>query len=221
MSIKEKFSKLGNFLDASAVFLKRTAIFIVLLVITVIIISPLFSSGDDPIKEGAILNLNIKGSLVEELSQTDFEKAFAEFSGESQTETLITDVIRVIRHAKDNDDISMLLISTDNFAGGSTTKLELIAEEISNFKSEGKKVIAYSKMGYGTSQYYLASFADEVHLHDYTAVFIDGYRSTRTYYKSFFDKFLIDGNVFKVGEYKAFVEPYFRDSMSDLSLIHI
>ena len=215
MSIKEKFSKLGNFLDASAIFLKRTVIFIVLLVITVIIISPLFPSGDDPIKEGAILNLNIKGALVEELSQTDFEKAFAEFSGESQTETLITDVIRVIRHAKNNDDISTLLISTDGFAGGSTTKLELVAEEISNFKSTGKKVIAYSKMGYGTSQYYLASFADEVHLHDYTAVFIDGYRSTRIYYKSFFDKFLIDGNVFKVGEYKAFVEPYFRDSMSD------
>jgi protease-4 len=215
MSIKEKFSKLGNFLDASAIFLKRTVIFIVLFVISLTIISPLFPSGDDPIKEGAILNLNIKGALVEELSQTDFEKAFAEFSGESQTETLITDVIRVIRHAKNNDDISTLLISTDGFAGGSTTKLELVAEEISNFKSTGKKVIAYSKMGYGTSQYYLASFADEVHLHDYTAVFIDGYRSTRTYYKSFFDKFLIDGNVFKVGEYKAFVEPYFRDSMSD------
>ena len=215
MSIKEKFSKLGNFLDASAIFLKRTVIFIVLFVISLTIISPLFPSGDDPIKEGAILNLNIKGALVEELSQTDFEKAFAEFSGESRTETLITDVIRVIRHAKNNDDISTLLISTDGFAGGSTTKLELVAEEISNFKSTGKKVIAYSKMGYGTSQYYLASFADEVHLHDYTAVFIDGYRSTRTYYKSFFDKFLIDGNVFKVGEYKAFVEPYFRDSMSD------
>ena len=37
----------------------------------------------------------------------------------------------------------------------------------------------------------------------------------RTYYKSFFDKFLIDANVFKVGEYKAFVEPYFRDDMSE------
>jgi len=215
MSIKEKFSRLGNFLDASAVFLKRTVIFIVLLVISLTIISTLFPSGDDPIKEGAILDLNIKGSLVEELSQTDFEKAIAEFSGESQTETLITDVIRVIRHAKDNDDISTLLISTDGFAGGSTTKLELIADEISDFKTSGKKVIAYSAQGYGTAQYYLAAFADELHLHDYTAVFIDGYRTVRTYYKSFFDKFLIDANVFKVGEYKAFVEPYFRDEMSN------
>ena len=215
MSVKEKMSKLGSFLDASAVFLKRTAIFVVLLFISLSIIGGLFPSDDDPIEEGAILNLNIKGALVEELSQSDFERAFSQFSGESQTETLITDVIRVIRHAKDNEDISTLLISTDDFSGGSSTKLELIAKEITEFKTSGKKVIAYSTQGYGTAQYYLAAFADEVHLHDYTAVFIDGYRRVRTYYKSFFDKFLIDANVFKVGEYKAFVEPYFRDEMSD------
>ena len=215
MSVKEKISKLGSFLDASGVFLKRTAIFVVLLFISLSIIGGLFPSDDDPIEEGAILNLNIKGALVEELSQSDFERAFSQFSGESQTETLITDVIRVIRHAKDNEDISTLLISTDDFSGGSNTKLELIAKEITEFKTSGKKVIAYSTQGYGTAQYYLAAFADEVHLHDYTAVFIDGYRRVRTYYKSFFDKFLIDANVFKVGEYKAFVEPYFRDDMSD------
>ena len=215
MSVKEKISKLGSFLDASGVFLKRTAIFVVLLFISLSIIGGLFPSDDDPIEEGAILNLNIKGALVEELSQSDFERAFSQFSGESQTETLITDVIRVIRHAKDNEDISTLLISTDDFSGGSSTKLELIANEITEFKTSGKKVIAYSTQGYGTAQYYLAAFADEVHLHDYTAVFIDGYRRVRTYYKSFFDKFLIDANVFKVGEYKAFVEPYFRDDMSD------
>ena len=215
MSVKEKISKLGTFLDASGVFLKRTAIFVVLLFISLSIIGGLFPSDDDPIEGGAILNLNIKGALVEELSQSDFERAFSQFSGESQTETLITDVIRVIRHAKDNEDISTLLISTDDFSGGSSTKLELIAKEITEFKTSGKKVIAYSTQGYGTAQYYLAAFADEVHLHDYTAVFIDGYRRVRTYYKSFFDKFLIDANVFKVGEYKAFVEPYFRDDMSD------
>ena len=215
MSVKEKMSKVGSFLDASGVFLKRTAIFVVLLFISLSIIGGLFPSDDDPIEEGAILNLNIKGALVEELSQSDFERAFSQFSGESQTETLITDVIRVIRHAKDNEDISTLLISTDDFSGGSSTKLELIAKEITEFKTSGKKVIAYSTQGYGTAQYYLAAFADEVHLHDYTSVFIDGYRRVRTYYKSFFDKFLIDANVFKVGEYKAFVEPYFRDDMSD------
>ena len=52
-------------------------------------------------------------------------------------------------------------------------------------------------------------------MHDYSQITIEGYRSYRTYYKSFYDKFFIDANVFKVGKYKAFVEPYFRDNMSE------
>ena len=104
MTIKEKLSTLGTILDASAVFLKRTVIFIDML------IGGLFSSEEDPFQEGAILDLNIKGTLVEELSQTEFELAFSELTGESQTETLITDVTRVISHAKNNDDISHFLL---------------------------------------------------------------------------------------------------------------
>ena len=110
MTIKDKLSTLGTILDASAVFLKRTVIFIVLLFISLSLIGGLFSSEEDPFQEGAILDLNIKGTLVEELSQTEFELAFSELTGESQTETLITDVTRVISHAKNNDDISTLLI---------------------------------------------------------------------------------------------------------------
>ena len=61
MSIKEKMSKLGDFLDASAIFLKRTVIFVVLFVISLSIIGALIPSDDDAIEEGAILNLNING----------------------------------------------------------------------------------------------------------------------------------------------------------------
>ena len=50
MSVKEKMSKLGTFLDASGVFLKRTAIFVVLLFISLSIIGGLFPSDDDPIE---------------------------------------------------------------------------------------------------------------------------------------------------------------------------
>ena len=47
MSVKEKMSKVGSFLDASGVFLKRTAIFVVLLFISLSIIGGLFPSDDD------------------------------------------------------------------------------------------------------------------------------------------------------------------------------
>ncbi len=212
-SFMEKF---GKFLDATGVFARRLVVFIVLLFLVIGLLSSFGSSDQEAeISEGAILNLNINGFLVEELSLSEFERAFAEFSGETSTETLVSDVITAIETAKNDELVDYLLLDLDQFLGGNPTKLQIIAEAIEDFKESGKKVIAYNSLGYSTAQYYLAAHADEVHMHDYAAIFIDGYRSYRTYYKSFFDKFYIDANVFKVGTFKAFVEPYFRDSMSD------
>ena len=212
-SFMEKF---GKFLDATGVFARRLVVFIVLLFLVIGLLSSFGSSDQQAeISDGAILNLNINGFLVEELSLSEFERAFAEFSGETSTETLVSDVITAIETAKNDELIDYLLLDLDRFLGGNPTKLQIIAKSIEDFKESGKKVIAYSSYGYGTPQYYLAAHADEVHMHDYGGILIDGYRSYRTYYKSFFDKFYIDANVFKVGTFKAFVEPYFRDSMSD------
>lgn len=214
--MKSFMEKLGKFLDATGVFARRLVVFIVLLFLVIGLLSSFGSSDQEPeISEGAILNLNINGFLVEELSLSEFERAFAEFSGETPTETLVSDVITAIETAKNDELVDYLLLDLDQFLGGNPTKLQIIAEAIEDFKESGKKVIAYNSLGYSTAQYYLAAHADEVHMHDYAAIFIDGYRSYRTYYKSFFDKFYIDANVFKVGTFKAFVEPYFRDSMSD------
>ena len=217
MKIKSWMSKFGKFLDATGLFAKRLVVFIILL----IFIGALFSSGSGDkqteILEGSILSLDLRGYLVEEKTQSEFEAAIAEFSGESTNETLVSDVVNAIEMAKNDESISFLLVEMDDFLGGSPTKLQNIADAIRDFKESEKKVIAYSGYGYNTPQYYLASLADEVHMHDYAAIYISGYRSYRTYYKSFFDKFYIDSNVFKVGEFKAFVEPYFRDSMSEES----
>ena len=215
--MKKIFKKLGVFLDATLVFTKRTFVFIILLLIVVGIFSGGGSNDDNlEIPENAILNVNIQGVLVEELTTSDFERAFADFADQPLLgETLVTDVIDVIAVAKTDDSIKYLMLDFDDFIGGSPSKLQTVAAAIDDFKESEKKVIAYSSLGYSTNSYYLASHADEIHMHDYSQITIEGYRSYRTYYKSFYDKFFIDANVFKVGKYKAFVEPYFRDSMSE------
>ena len=215
--MKKIFKKLGVFLDATLVFTKRTFVFIILLLIVVGIFSGGGSNDDNlEIPENAILNINIQGVLVEELTTSDFERAFADFADQPLLgETLVTDVIDVIAVAKTDDSIKYLMLDFDDFIGGSPSKLQTVAAAIDDFKESEKKVIAYSSLGYSTNSYYLASHADEIHMHDYSQITIEGYRSYRTYYKSFYDKFFIDANVFKVGKYKAFVEPYFRDSMSE------
>ena len=93
-SFMEKF---GKFLDATGVFARRLVVFIVLLILVIGLLSSFGSSDQQPeISDGAILNLNINGFLVEELSLSEFERAFAEFSGETSTETLVSDVITAI-----------------------------------------------------------------------------------------------------------------------------
>ncbi|MDC0186173.1 signal peptide peptidase SppA [Gammaproteobacteria bacterium] len=215
--MKKIFKKLGVFLDATLLFTKRAFVFIIILLIVVGIFSGGGSNDDiSKIPENAILNVNIQGVLVEELSTSDFERAIADFTDQPLLgETLVTDVIDVITAAKTDDSIKYLMFDFDDFTGGSPSKLQTVAAAIDDFKESEKKVIAYSSLGYGMSSYYLASHADEIHMHDYSQLFIEGYRSYRTYYKSFFDKFFIDANVFKVGTHKAFVEPYFRDNMSE------
>ena len=214
MKIRTMFTKLGNALDKTLLFAKRTFVFVIFIVLIAIIISGL-SGGKIEIPEDSILVLNLEGPLVEELSQTEFEQVINELTDSATPEILLSDLIAVIESAKDDDRIQYLLLDLQYFGGGGPSKLQAVARALKDFKTSGKKMIAYSGMGYTTGSYYLAAQADEIHMHDYSALLIEGYRSFRTYYKSFFDKFYIDSNVFKVGEYKAFVEPYFRDDMSE------
>ena len=214
MKVKAIFKKLGSVLDSTLVFVRRAFVFIIILVLAAAIIGGL-SGQKIEIPEEAILVLDLEGPLVEELSQTEFEQVINEFTDSGTPEILLSDLIKIIESAKNDERIKYLLLDLEHFGGGNPSKLQAVARALKDFKTSEKKIIAYSGLGYWTSSYYLAAHADEIHMHDYSALLIEGYRSFRTYYKSFFDKFYIDSNVFKVGEYKAFVEPYFRDDMSE------
>ena len=214
MKVKAIFKKLGSVLDSTLVFVRRAFVSIIILVLAAAIIGGL-SGQKIEIPEEAILVLDLEGPLVEELSQTEFEQVINEFTDSGTPEILLSDLIKIIESAKNDERIKYLLLDLEHFGGGNPSKLQAVARALKDFKTSEKKIIAYSGLGYSTSSYYLAAHADEIHMHDYSALLIEGYRSFRTYYKSFFDKFYIDSNVFKVGEYKAFVEPYFRDDMSE------
>ena len=214
MKVKAIFKKLGSVLDSTLVFVRRAFVFIILVALAAGIIGGL-SGQKIEIPEEAILVLDLNGPLVEEFSQTEFEQVINEFTDSGTPEILLSDLIKIIEAAKNDERIKYLLLDLEYFGGGGPSKLQAVARALKDFKTSGKKIIAYSGLGYWTSSYYLAAHADEIHMHDYSALLIEGYRSSRTYYKSFFDKFYIDSNVFKVGEYKAFVEPYFRDDMSE------
>ena len=105
------------------------------------------------------------------------------------------------------------MLDLDGLQGGGLAKLQTIGDKIQKVRDAGKKVIAIGS-GYTRDQYYLASRADEVIMHELGLVYLEGYEYYRTFFRSALEKLQVDLNVFRVGEFKSFVEPYIRDDMS-------
>ncbi len=194
--------------------LRRVLHLLLLLMIFLFIFAGLSGSGLKPLTQPVALVFNPNGQLVEELSGDATERAYAEATGSAIPETTVKELVDLLKSAKDDSNIPLMVLNLNNLAGGGVSKMQVIADAIKDFKQSGKKVYIYANF-LSQNQYYLASLADEIHLHPQGAVLIEGFGRYRMFYKDAIDKLLIDWNVFKVGEYKSFVEPYLRNSMSE------
>jgi protease-4 len=169
--------------------------------------------GGTKVPKDAVLVVDPRGEIVEQLSGSPAQRARARLAGNPLRETLLKDVLDAIRQAKGDTRIKVLLLDVDGFSGAGLTKLQDLRAAVRDFKKSGKRVVAAAD-GYNQSQYYLASTADEVFLHEAGLILIEGYGRFPTFYKEGIDKLEADWNVFRVGEYKSAVEPFLRNDMS-------
>ncbi|MBA6326573.1 signal peptide peptidase SppA [Colwellia sp. MB02u-6] len=168
------------------------------------------------VEPGSALILNIRGDIVEQKHDIDPMDAFINEALEqpnTASEVLLTDILSVIKQASTDDRISMMVLDLENMQGSGITKLSDIAKALTEFKSQGKKIIAIGEQ-YSQNQYYLASYADDIWLNPKGWMLLDGYGRYQLYFKSALEKLSISQHIFRVGTYKSAVEPYIRDSMS-------
>jgi protease-4 len=168
------------------------------------------------VEPGSALILNIRGDIVEQKQDIDPMDAFINEALEqpnTASEVLLTDILSVIKQATTDDRISMMVLDLENMQGSGITKLSDIAKALTEFKSQGKKIIAIGEQ-YSQNQYYLASYADDIWLNPKGWMLLDGYGRYQLYFKSALEKLSISQHIFRVGTYKSAVEPYIRDSMS-------
>jgi protease-4 len=202
---------------ATAVFrgfdrVRKVLHFIVLVGGLVLLVSAL--SPEQPVvPASAALILAPEGELVEQLSGDPFDRALARAQGIGVSETLVSELVEAIRHARGDRRIKALVLDLDGLTGGGLSKLQDLAKELAEFKASGKPVIA-TGAGFDQRQYYLAAQAGDIYMHPMGGVLLEGYSQYSPYFKSFFEKALVDFEVWTVGEYKSFVEPITRDDMS-------
>ncbi len=207
--MRRLFSFIGKVLGGLVKFLQAA---ILLLFIAIWVVA--LTGKQVTVPESGALILAPAGQLTEQLDGDAFDRAFAAYQGAEDTQTLVYNVIESLRRAADDPRIKAVVLDLRAFSGGSVAQLQRVGDAIDEFKVSGKPVIAAGD-GFTQSQYYLAARADEIYMHDLGAIFIEGFNYYRTFLKDAIENLAVDVNVFRVGEYKSFVEPYLRNDMSD------
>lgn len=212
------FRRLFGFIGKLASGLRILLNILFLLVVVVFILS-IFRKDVQPLPEKAALRIAPGGFLVEQKTYVDPLTQLLQQSGPADAETLVHDLTEAIDEAADDPRITSLVLELDYLLGGGLTRLEEVAQALSRFRESGKPIIAVGD-SYTQEQYYLASFADEIHLNPMGAVLITGYGNYPNYIKGALDKLRINVHVFRVGSYKDAIEPFTRTDMSPASREH-
>lgn len=179
-------------------------------IIGFIAISAISESQSKPVKKNSVLTLSFKTNILD--SPSEEETSVFDF-GSSSKNVLIFDMIKAIEKAKTDDKIKGISIETDDINAG-VTQIDNLRKALEDFKTSGKFVYAYGN-SVSQSAYYLGSVADQYYLHPAGGIDLKGLATEVTFFKDFAEKYGIGIDVIRHGKYKAAVEPFIRNDISE------
>lgn len=132
---------------------------------------------------------------------------------ESQKKVGVTDVINALEEAASDDRIKGIsLLNNSSQLGIAQTKA--LRDALVDFKKSGKFIVSYANV-YDQKQYYLNSVADTIYLNPSGSIDFKGLATEVMYFKDLQEKSGIRMEVIRHGKYKAAVEPFIDNKMSE------
>lgn len=190
---------------------RQLSLNLIFLAVLAFLVAGWLAARPTPLPTEAALLIAPNGQLVEQRSVRNPLAVLQ--GGDGIHQVLLRDVVDAIRAAAGDARIKALVIETDSLAGAGLSKLQEIAAAIADFRKAGKKVYVHGR-NFNQVQYHLAAQADEVFVSPDGYVFLSGFARYPTYFKGLFDQVGVKMQIFRVGTYKSFVEPYTRSNMS-------
>ena len=125
----------------------------------------------------------------------------------------INDVLKCIKKAKVDQNISGIYLKLDDMRAGSYAVIEPVRNALDDFKESGKFIIAH---GNNISQlsYYLGSIADSIYLTPSGNLEFKGLSAELTFFKKTLEKLDIVAQIIRAGKFKSAVEPFISENMS-------
>ncbi len=213
------FWRFMGYIGGALTWIRNTLANLIFILIILLLLAMLGANVPQPLPANFALRVAPTGVLVDQRSYIDPASALLASENLEDGETVVSDLVAAINSAAEDKRVSLIVLEPGKLIGGGLSKLNEIGQALENFKTSGKKVIAVSD-NYSQEQYYLASYADEIYLHDMGLVEITGYSRYMNYYKTALDKLGVTIHAFRSGKYKDYLEPYLRDDMSDESREH-
>ena len=187
---------------------------LIVLIVAALVLAAFIGSIAAPdrraVPQGGALLVAPKGAIVE---RADVPSVTSLLVDPSMDQTSLGDLLDAIEQASDDDRIGTLVLDPSRLGAVAPAQLEVLGQALAAFRDNGKKIVAKSDY-YNQAQYYLASFADEIYLHPMGEIGLLGYGVYGIYYRDLLEKLKVNVHVFRVGTYKAAVEPFTRNDMS-------
>lgn len=187
-----------------------TNLFFIFLLMLLYVVLTLTSQEESVSSSGPILYVPLSGILIE---QPVVDDPLSGWISSESPDTVVSDVVKAFRLAADDDAIEQAYIDFSAFYGGSLAQAYEIARAVESFRAAGKPVIAFS-YAYSQLDLLIASFADEIWMDPLGDLYLSGFAHYEFFYKEFAEKFGINFNLEKAGEFKGAAEAYVRQSMS-------
>src|SRR5690606_22544262 len=186
-------------------------LFIIGCFILISILGALLGSGDKvKVDSGSVLKLDFKDPIYE----SDMEIQTSLFNLSQQESPNLLNLIQAIENAKEDNKIKGISIELDATTPEEITQIDLIRDHIEDFKESGKFVYAYTNRA-SQSDYYLATVADSIFHNPLGTIDLKGLSSEVMFFKNLGEKYGVEFEIIRHGDYKAAVEPFLRENLSD------
>lgn len=162
------------------------------------------------LEDGAVLRISLAGAIAERAEDNPFAQLLGQKALQQQG---LDQMLAAIRTAADNKKVKGIYLEAGALSADFATVQELRGA-LSKFKKSGKFIVAYGDT-YTQGAYYVASVADRVYINPSGMLDWHGIASQLMFYKDLLDKVGVKMQVFRVGTYKSYVEPYTRNDMSE------
>jgi len=164
-------------------------------------VSALASKDKPEVADKSVLMLDLSQHFAERKQNN----LLASISSDENDRPGLYDVIRIIKHAKDDDQIEGIYI-TANTNNNSFASSEELRNALLDFKKSRKFVIAHGDM-MSEGAYYVASAANRLYANPVGSVEWNGFDVNLLFLKGTLDRLHIQPQIFYAGKFKSATEP--------------